>query len=140
VRGAYCNAGVCVAQGAAGAACANSEACQPPAFCESVRGAARTCVVPPSEGGTCDPSWTYPCLSERDYCDPDTLKCTEKKQPGEACSDSRPCVDFASSEAGVCKSVLAGERCESTCYAELTCEATVCTLPPAPSICPPRPD
>jgi hypothetical protein len=78
-KGAYCQAGTCVARGAAGVPCARSSQCADGLVCTMSKCAAALATA----GGAC--SRTADC-AEGLYCDTASSKCAAKKSAGEACA------------------------------------------------------
>jgi hypothetical protein len=147
VPGAFCNGvGICAALVAPGGVCASSSACQDPAICLLSSAGSGTCLVPPAEGQSCDPTQTLgaPCRRGDDYCDPVASRCVKRRPPGAACTDTgMGCVFYAPCKDGVCTATpTAGQACDAAaatapCYGNLECTAGTCVLPADTAACVP---
>jgi hypothetical protein len=151
-----------------GARCHLSKGCQPPAACQSLTDSMAYCTVLPVEGEACNPS-SWPDCSRRDtFCDPGSLRCVRKRQPGEGCRSQHECDrgaicpgtsinrpgwgggsgtaggnGGAGGGVGICRALgTLGQACggDDDCWASLICTAGACGSPPTRSTaCVPQP-
>lgn len=124
-----------------GGACDSFTACADPLYCDlDFSTFTGVCARAASSNQACDPDALIPCADLRDYCDTGTSTCTRAAGVGSACSETVPCVGFASCIGGTCvQDPSLGDACSDTtgdCLGSLECINGTCGLEPPGLVCP----